>query len=409
MRLDRWVLLVDAYEVTGHLRIRITRPAEAASQPSDPAGHSLHSRLITFELVTTLPMSASLSSTPVSRRSFLRNLSLTTATTMALSSAGPFVRAADKAGRRPIIVGTGEHQYEVVHDWGRLPVSCVLGNTHGVVEDSQGRIYVKHTVGKGSVCSDAVLVFDAEGNLITSWGQDFKGGAHGLHLAREGREEFLYLTDPARHLVVKTTLEGEELWRADASACIDFYPDGNSFRPTNVATAPDGTVFVADGYGAGYIHRFDSRGNYQSSFGGPGSGPGNFNCPHGLMVDTRGSEPELVVADRGNRRLQYFDLDGRHRRFVTEELRAPCHFAEHKGVLLIPDLEARVTLFDRQNRLIAHLGDGGHYQGVRDKTRDLFPPGKFVAPHGACFDHAGNIFVVEWVEVGRITKLRKIA
>jgi hypothetical protein len=62
--------------------------------------------------------------------------------------------------------------------------------------DSQCHIYVKHTVGKGSVCSDAVLVFDANGNLVTSWGDEFKGGAHGLHLAREGSEEFLYLTDP---------------------------------------------------------------------------------------------------------------------------------------------------------------------------------------------------------------------
>lgn len=346
---------------------------------------------------------------PASRRNFLKTLGLSATSVVALHASAPFVRATDKSGKRLPVVGSGEHQYEVIHDWGRLPVSCVLGNTHGVAEDSQGRIYVKHTVGKGSVCSDAVLVFDASGNLITSWGEEFKGGAHGLHLAREGAEEFLYLTDPARHLVVKTTLDGQELWRADASACIDLYADGTQFRPTNVATAPDGTVFVADGYGSGFIHRFDRNGNYQSSFGGLGSEAGMLNCPHGLMVDTRGAKPELVVADRGNRRLQYFDLDGRHRRFVTQELRAPCHFAERQGVLLIPDLESRVTLFDRQNQLIAHLGDGGHYQGVREKTRDRFTPGKFVAPHGACFDHAGNIYVVEWVEVGRITKLRKLA
>ncbi len=353
-------------------------------------------------------MKTSIASTRLNRRSFLRNLGLTTATAATFARIAPFARATDKAGTRPVIVGSGEHQYEVLHDWGRFPVSCILGNTHGVAEDSQGRIYIKHTVGKGSSCTDAILVFDAEGNLITSWGSEFKGGAHGLHLAREGREEFLYLADPARHLVVKTTLDGQELWRVGPVDCIDLYPDAKSFCPTNVATAPDGTVFVADGYGSNYIHLFSPDGSYQSTFGGTGSGPGNLSCPHGLMVDTRGAQPELVVADRGNRRLQYFDLDGRHLRFMKDELRAPCHFAEQNGVLLIPDLESRVTLLDRQNRLIAHLGDGGHFKNLRDKTRDKFVPGQFIAPHGACFDHAGNIFVVEWVEVGRITKLRKL-
>jgi hypothetical protein len=127
-----------------------------------------------------------------------------------------------------------------------------------------------------------------------------------------------------------------------------------------------------------------------------------------LIVDTRASTPSLIVADRGNRRLQRFDLEGRHLGFTQDELRAPCHFDERDGVLLIPDPESRVTLFDRNNRLIAHLGDGGHYKGVRDQAREAFKAGKFVAPHGACFDHEGNIFVVEWVEVGRITKLRRL-
>ena len=135
------------------------------------------------------------------------------------------------------------------------------------------------------------------------------------------------------------------------------------------------------------------------------------SCPHGLMIDTRGAghdiPPRLVVADRSNRRLQYFDLDGRSQGFVTDELRSPCHFDERSGVLLIPDLEARVTLFDQSNKLIAHLGDGTNY-GLRDKPREQFIPGKFIAPHSAIFDHQGNIFVVEWVEVGRVTKLRKV-
>ena len=338
------------------------------------------------------------------RRQFLKTLGMTAA-----AASFPLVlRAANKSGTNTPVIGTGEHTYEVLHDWGQLPAGCQLGNTHGVAEDSQGRIYVKHTVGKGSTCEDAVLVFDADGTFIKSWGRELKGGAHGLHLAREGREEFFYLCDTRRRLVLKTTLDGKEIWRADASVCADIYSDPGRFCPTNIATAADGTVFVADGYGSSFIHLFDRNGNYLSTFGGAGSSPGQLSCPHGLMVDTRGTQPELVVADRGNRRLQYFTLDGIHLRFVKDELRAPCHFAERNGVLLIPDLESRVTLFDQNNQLITHLGDGGHYKGIRDQAREAFKAGKFVAPHGACFDHAGNIFVVEWVEVGRITKLRRV-
>jgi sugar lactone lactonase YvrE len=253
------------------------------------------------------------------------------------------------------------------------------------------------------------LVFDARGRFVKSWGREFKGGAHGLHRAVEGDQEFLYLCDTHRRVVIKTNLDGDEIWRVGAATCGDVYSDSKKFCPTNVATAPDGTVFVADGYGSSFIHCFSSDGLYEGTFGGAGSAPGQMNCPHGLIVDRRGDKPTLLVADRGNRRLQRFDLMGRHLGFVHDELRAPCHFGERNGTLLIPDLESRVTLFDENNKLIAHLGDGGHYKGVRDQAREAFKAGQFVAPHSACFDSAGNIFVVEWVEVGRITKLRKLS
>ena len=80
------------------------------------------------------------------------------------------------------------------------------------------------------------------------------------------------------------------------------------------------------------------------------------------------------------------------------------------GDMVVPDLAARVTLMNRDNKVIEHLGDdsASEWQTTRIMSRDRFTPGKFIAPHGACFDHEGNIFVVEWVEVGRVTKLRKV-
>jgi hypothetical protein len=118
----------------------------------------------------------------------------------------------------------------------------------------------------------------------------------------------------------------------------------------------------------------------------------------------------LVVADRTNNRLQYFTLEGQHVRFETG-VNMPCHFDEREGVLLIPDLAARVTLLDRNNKVITHLGEDASntWRKLRTQPRENFVPGKFICPHGACFDRHGNIFVVEWVEVGRVTKLQKVA
>lgn len=341
----------------------------------------------------------------IDRRRFFK----ATASAALLTAVPVFLRSEDKSGTRTPVLGEGADTYECVHDWGELPSTITYGNTHGVCEDSQGRIYIKHTVGRGSQKDDAIVVFDHNGKFIRSWGAEFKSGAHGLHLSKEGAEEFLYLADPNRGLMVKTTLDGREVFRLGVPEESGLYNSPGEYHPTNVATAPNGDFYVADGYGKSWIHQYSANARYIRSFGGPGKERGQTLCSHGLMVDTRGEEPKLVVADRSNRRLQYFTLDGRHFSFVKDEMRAPCHFHQRGGHLLVPDLESRVTILDRDNKLVVHLGDGTHYNGIRDKSRDAFTPGKFVAPHSAIYDHAGNIFVVEWVEVGRVTRLVRVS
>ena len=109
--------------------------------------------------------------------------------------------------------------------------------------------------------------------------------------------------------------------------------------------------------------------------------------------------------------MQRFTLDGTHVDFVNG-FRLPCHFDEQNGLVVIPDLHGRVTLMDRNNQIVGHLGDSNApmwNNPLRTEPRDKFIPGQFICPHGACFDHDGNIFVVEWVEVGRVTKLRRVA
>ncbi len=325
------------------------------------------------------------------------------------------IGATNKSGSSKPILGEGSHQYEVTHDWGDLPAGLKYGNTHGVCEDSQGRIYVHHTVNAASEKHDTMVVFDAKGRFIKSWGAEFEGGAHGLHINKEGSAEFLYLCDTKRALVTKTTLDGEHVFTIgypDKSEAYKPGADGKNqkYSPTNLAIGPNGDIYVGDGYGSSYINQYDSKGQYIRTFGGPGKEKGQLSCPHGIVLDTRGETPNLTVADRSNTRLQRFTLDGQHIDFVNH-LPAPCHFSIFKnGDMVVPDLFARVTLLDKNNRVITQLGDDStsDYMSNRKLKTEAFTPGKFVCPHGACFDHLGNIYVVEWVEVGRVTKLRKV-
>ena len=318
--------------------------------------------------------------------------------------------AQDKSGSKRPIIGSGEHTYEVYHDWGELPSRIKYGNTHGVCQDSQGQIYIHHTVHATSESSDAMVVFDENGKFVKSWGAEYRKGAHGLHIRKEDTAEFLYLCDINRHVVVKATLDGEVVFTLG-------YPEESTqynkkkipYIPTNLAVAPNGDIYVADGYGSFYVNQYTSKGQYIRTFGGMGSEAGELNNPHGIWMDTRGTDPVLVVADRRNYRLQTFTLDGKHVGFVPG-LRYPSHFHTRGELMLIPELEARVSILNGKNQIIAHFGQGpDNYREIRVMNRDAFIPGQFVAPHSACFDHDGNIFVVEWVEVGRVTKLRKLA
>ena len=330
----------------------------------------------------------------------------------------------DKAGVKAPVMGAGAYTYEAIHDWGVLPANVKWGNTHGVVQDAQGNIHIHHTVHASSESSDSMVVFDPSGRFVRSWGRQFRGVAHGLHIRKEGSDEFLYLTVNAasprmapppemQAVVVKATLKGEVVWTIQGAPDIAAYRAPNAdgspkrYNPTNLAIAPSGDIYVGDGYGSYYVNQYNSKGEYIRTFGGRGAAPGQLNEPHGIWIDSRGTRPLLVVADRRNNRLQRFTLDGTHVDFISG-FRLPCHFDERNGLVVIPDLHGRVTLMDRENAIAAHLGDSNApnwNNPLRTQPRDAFIPGQFICPHGACFDRDGNIFVVEWVEVGRVTKL----
>ena len=349
------------------------------------------------------------------RRTFLKRTAGALAGAAAWSSAPAILHAADKAGIRNAVIGQGEHRYECIHGWGQLPPSIRWQTTHGVAIDSAGLVYITHQ-GYGKDVMDTVVVFDPQGKYVRSFGKEFHGGGHGIDIRAEGGEEFLYLSHMSGNgPVVKATLKGEIVWKNGFPAEANVYQDGAKYRPTNVAFLPDGGFCVGDGYGSHYIHQYDKAGRWVRTWGGAGKEPGQLQTPHGLWLDDRpGRSPALVVADRANARLQYITLDGRHLGFVHEVL-FPAHFDIRGDVLLVPDLHARVSLFDKNNKPIVHLGDDPAWRkqvldGFKIRTKpEAWPAGKFVHPHDACFDQAGNIFVVEWVQTGRVTLLKRVS
>jgi hypothetical protein len=314
------------------------------------------------------------------------------------------------------ILGSGGHRYECLHDWGQLPDTIQYGLTHGVAVDKGGNVYVFHTSRKTSPVKDAVVAFDKTGKFLRSWGSEYAGSAHGFDLVVEDGQQFFYLTDLKQGLF-KTTLDGKVIWHV---AKPPFYNDRKDLKytPTNVAVAPSGDVYFADGYGSWFIHHLDKNGNYKRTFGGPNDDDKKATIhPHGLYVDTRGKEPLVVVAENDPKgknpgRLHAFNLDCEHHSVLPTKVRSPRHFDRRGHLTVIPDLDAVVTLIDENNQIVVQLGDGfttmAEVRTLRTKPRDQFKPGKFVCPHDAAFDADGNIYVSEWVDVGRVTKLRKI-
>ena len=354
---------------------------------------------------------------PVSRRRFLA------ASTVA-AVAAPQLLLANKNPKQ-LVIGEGEHRYEVQHDWARLPEKYSWQTTHNVAVDAEARVYVIHEGRANLKEHPSIFVFDPHGKFIRAFGEQFQGGGHGIEVRTEGKEQFLYVCAYQQvKSFAKLTLKGETVWEKYAPMDSGVYKKDedkvrvkrwgrDAFMPTNFAFLNDGGFLLADGYGSWYIHRFDKEGNWVSKFGGPGKGNGKFNLPHGIWIDRRPGRPErVVVCDRANHTLQYLTLEGQH----LTTLRGfgfPANIDTYKNLMLVPELHARVTLLNEKNEIVAQLGDD--VEGVVKKktvnrgNAKTWVNGKFVHPHDACFDNEGNILVAEWVHTGRVSRLKKVA
>ena len=332
-------------------------------------------------------------------------------------------------------IGSGENTYEWQDSWAGIPDSESARNGwahHGVTVTESGQVITYHPGDK------TMMVFDGEGNLVRSWQIDVSD-AHGITLVTEGGRELLWIADNCRKRqhgigyeypsgetrgqVLKMDLEGNvlaSLQRPD----LDVYREG-MYSPTWVAVNEErhggnGDVWVADGYGQSYVHRYDKAGNYIASINGEEGGAGRFNCPHAIFVDRRGSDPQLYVADRANGRVQVYDLEGKYSRvFGSGFLTTPSGFVAHGDMLVIAELRARLTVCGKNDEFVCYLGaneqvcDVEGWPNNKDATGNIVPtsllePGKFNSPHGLAVDAQGNLYVAEWLIGGRFIRLGKV-
>jgi hypothetical protein len=340
------------------------------------------------------------------RRHFLR-----LATALAPALGFPQLLLGQKTDSARPVSGPDGFRYEWQHDWAQLPAGHKFGGaTHGCAIDSEGLVYISHQGGPGSV-----FVFSPDGKFIRSMAPQHQGAGHGIDIRREHGEDFIYLSPNNGLKATKMNLKGEVLWESGPPPESHCYDKGAKFNSTNISFTPDGGWHVGDGYGSSFIHRYDKNGLYVSTMGGTGTEPGKFKTPHGHWFDDRDGIPKIVVCDRSNSRLQAMTLDGQLLK-VVPDIDRPASIDIQDSLLLCTEVFiGRMVFLDANLNVLARLGDEpewnkfvGTSAGLRGRPAD-WKAGKMVHPHDATFDKEGNILVVEWVDGGRVTKLKKVA
>jgi hypothetical protein len=234
-----------------------------------------------------------------------------------------------------------------------------------------------------------------------------------VHSEEDGTEYFYSTvqkgTPGENWLFVKMRIDGTPVLKITAPPEAGFKAP-NEWRITAAVPAPDGSIFIANGYGDSRIFRFDRKGKYLGSYSGKGSGPGLLDCSHGITLDTRFDQPLLLVCDRENRRICHFDLNGNYVGTLTQHLRRPCQISLHGDYAVVSELEGRVTILDRDNVPVAFLGDNPNKTqwANYDLDPNTIDAARFSAAHGCFIDREANIFISDWNRTGRVTKLSRL-
>ena len=222
-------------------------------------------------------------------------------------------------------------RYKVQRHFGDLPETVAPARVSMVAVDRDGRL---HVLRRGTV---PVVVFAADGTVLSAYGEGRIFDPHGITIDDRNR---VFIVDRDAHQVLCFAADGTVLFGLGERHTPQWERPFN--HPTKVAVAPDGDIYVADGYGNARVHRFDPTGQLRSSFGTIGHGPGAFLTPHSILVDAR---DRVLVCDRENNRVQVFDRDGTWLASWTGLCRPMDLCALPDGTILVTDQVPSLTAF----------------------------------------------------------------
>jgi len=265
--------------------------------------------------------------------------------------------------------------YSVVHGWPVLPDGMVLGQVSGVAVDSHNHVFVFHRAENSwatdktrLISSPAILCFDGpSGKLLASWGENRFLEPHGL---RVDSHDHVWVTDRALQEVFEFSHDGKPLLTIGTERVPGV--DATHFdKPTDIAFAPDGSIYVSDGYGNNRVAKFSASGKFLFDWGHKGQGQGEFDLPHSVAVDAQGL---VYVADRSNSRIQVFDSNGKFlKMWSSPELGRPWALTVGPDNLLYvvdggdlkpaPPDRGQLLKLDLSGRILAKWSRFGNYDG----------------------------------------------
>ena len=323
------------------------------------------------------------------------------------------------------LIGGAFAEYKAVPNWYKLAEGrSQMGPMHGdIAVASNGEVYVSTMDPKA-----ALQVYAPDGKfvrLVENAPADF----HGFVIHKDADGEFIYGPRLGTGNILKLTLEGKEVLNIPPTAIPDEFKnktpkntkknaagevvaDPNEGKPTQRLTAmdvaPNGDLYVTDGYASDYVHRFDKTGKYLKSFGGKKE-PYGFKTLHKIAIDTRFSPPRIIGVDRANGRVVHMSLDGEFLGVIVEGLLLPAAVAIHGDLAVIGEIKGRVTILGKDGKVAAQFGANDHADetGTNKTEPDKWRTGFVTAPHGVACNERGDVFVAEYNIYGRVHRFNR--
>jgi len=326
------------------------------------------------------------------RRIFIKNTSL--------GAAGIIYRPSSLFKDEPIL-GHGGKRYKLNTHWSQADVAKhPVNDCHEMVQDSKGRIILLTNETKNNV-----IIYDKAGKLLTIWGSEYPG-AHGLTIFNENGTEVLFICDNNRHQVIKTTLDGRVLMVLDYPKETGEYAKAEEYIPTETAIAPNGDIYVADGYGKDFIIQYDVSGKYIRHFGGRGNEPKHLLNAHGVCIDSRDKNRTcLLVTSRQQNAFKRYTFTGEYIDTISLPGAWVCRPVVKGEYLYAAVLQSNsnlwkqsgfVTILDKHYKVVSNLG-GSEPAYADNKLQEMYQTIKyFDYPHDVCVDDEENLYIAQW-------------